>query len=144
MTPIQGTGISIIIKQLHAAVVSLDEVGASPEETYGDICYGLTMSSNEDFKAVQHHLTQERIHHFTSYFLTQNFIPSMKLIPNYSAVTMVSFPKNVQCTCITHSSSRFSSGSVPDIAHCIAVAYKDILNRTHPICISIHAPPKTD
>ncbi len=61
-TRIQGKNVSVITKQLHATVVSLDEVG-----TYGDILRGFTKCSNEDFKAVfQHLLTQERIDHFFS------------------------------------------------------------------------------
>ncbi len=67
LTRIQGENVSVITKQLHAAVVSLDEVGALPDETYGDILRGFTKCSNEDFKAVfQHLLTQERIDHFSS------------------------------------------------------------------------------
>ncbi len=67
LTRIQGKNVSVITKQLHAAVVSLDEVGALPDETYGDILQGFTKCSNEDFKAVfQHLLTQERIDHFSS------------------------------------------------------------------------------
>ncbi len=37
LTQIQGKNISVITNQLHAAVVSLDEVGAVPDETYGEI-----------------------------------------------------------------------------------------------------------
>ncbi len=37
LTQIQGKNVSVITKQLHAAVVSLDEVGALPDETYEDI-----------------------------------------------------------------------------------------------------------
>ncbi len=55
----------MITKKLHAAVVSLDEVGTLHNENYGDILQGFTKCSNEDFKAVfQHLLTQERIDHF--------------------------------------------------------------------------------
>ncbi len=53
LTQIQGKNVSVITKQLHATVVSLDEVGALPDETYGDILNGFTKCSNEDFKAVQ-------------------------------------------------------------------------------------------
>ena len=67
LTQSQGENVSIITKQLHAAVVSLDEVGTLPDETYGDILQGFTKCSNEDFKTVfQHLLTQERIDHFSS------------------------------------------------------------------------------
>ncbi len=52
---------------MHATVVSLDEVGTLPDETYGDILRGFIKCSNEDFKAVfQHLLTQKRIDHFSS------------------------------------------------------------------------------
>ncbi len=37
LTHIQGKNVSVITKQLHAAVVSLDEVGTLLRETYGDI-----------------------------------------------------------------------------------------------------------
>ncbi len=42
LTCFQGKNVSVITKQLHAAVVSLDEVGALPIETYGDILRGFT------------------------------------------------------------------------------------------------------
>ncbi len=62
LTWITGKNESVISKQLHAAVVSLDQV-----ETYGDLLHSFTKCSNEDFKAVfQHFLTQERIDHFSS------------------------------------------------------------------------------
>ncbi len=41
---------------VDAAVVSLYEVGALPDETYGDILHGYTKCRNEDFKAVFQHL----------------------------------------------------------------------------------------
>ncbi len=41
-THIQGKNVSVITKQLHAAVVSLDEVGALPDESYGDILQAFT------------------------------------------------------------------------------------------------------
>ena len=37
LTRIQGKNVSVITKQLHATVVSLDEVGTLPDEPYGDI-----------------------------------------------------------------------------------------------------------
>ncbi len=37
LTWIQGKNNSVITNQLHITVVSLDEVGALPDETYGDI-----------------------------------------------------------------------------------------------------------
>ncbi len=67
LTHIQDKGISIINKQLHAAVVSQNKSGTFPDETYGDILHGFTKWINEDFKAVfQHLLTQERIEKFSS------------------------------------------------------------------------------
>ncbi len=66
LTCIQGKNVSVITKQLHAAVVSLDELGTLPDETCGDILQGFAKYSNEDFKAVfQHLLTQERIDNFS-------------------------------------------------------------------------------
>ncbi len=57
----------MITNQLHATVVSLDEVGALPDENYGDIHCDLTKCSNEDFKTVFWHLlTQESIDNFSS------------------------------------------------------------------------------
>ncbi len=47
-----GKNISIITEQLHAAVISLDNIGALPGEAYGDILWGFTKCSNEDFKAI--------------------------------------------------------------------------------------------
>ncbi len=65
LTWIQSKNVSIITKQLHAAVVSLHEVGALPDETNWNIPWGFTKCSSEDFKAVfQHVLTQED--HFSS------------------------------------------------------------------------------
>ncbi len=65
LTCIQGKNVSVVTKQLHATVVSLDEAGALPDETYGNILQGFTKCSNEDFKAVfQHHLAQVRTNHF--------------------------------------------------------------------------------
>ncbi len=59
-TQIQGNNVSVITKQLHATVISLNEVVALPDETYGDSLWGFTKCSNEDFKAVfQHCLTQK-------------------------------------------------------------------------------------
>ncbi len=52
LTWIQGKNISVITKQLHVAMVGLDEVGALPDETQGDILPSSTKCSNEDFKAV--------------------------------------------------------------------------------------------
>ncbi len=58
---IQGKNVSVITKQLHVAVVSLDDVGALSDETYGDILQAFTKCSNDKFKAVfQPLLTQER------------------------------------------------------------------------------------
>ncbi len=37
LTHIQGKNVSVITKQLHATVVSLDVVGFLPDKTYGDI-----------------------------------------------------------------------------------------------------------
>ncbi len=37
LTHIQGNNISVITKPLHDAVVSMEEIGALPDETYGDI-----------------------------------------------------------------------------------------------------------
>ncbi len=55
---------------MHAAVVSLNEIGVAPDETDGDVLCGCTKCSTEDFKTVFHHLqTQERINHFLSNFL---------------------------------------------------------------------------
>ncbi len=56
LTQIQAKNISVTTKQLHAAMVSLDEVGALPDETYGNVLQGFTKCSNEDFKAVFQHL----------------------------------------------------------------------------------------
>ncbi len=42
LTLIQGKTVSMITKQLHAAVVSLGEVGTLPDETYRDILCGFT------------------------------------------------------------------------------------------------------
>ncbi len=49
LTLIQGENASVITKQLHAAVVKFDEVGAFPDEAYGDILRGFTKQSNENF-----------------------------------------------------------------------------------------------
>ncbi len=49
---IQGKNIFIITKCLYTSVISLDEVVALPDETYGDILCGLTKCSNDDFKTV--------------------------------------------------------------------------------------------
>ncbi len=49
-TCVQSKNISIITKQLHAAVVSLDEVAILPDETYGVILHDITKYSNEDFE----------------------------------------------------------------------------------------------
>ncbi len=66
LTWIQGKNVSMITKQLHTTVVSLNEVGALPDETYGDIHHGFTKFSNNDFMAIfQHLLTQLRIDHFS-------------------------------------------------------------------------------
>ncbi len=46
LTRIQGENVSVITKQLHAAVVSLNEVGMLPDETYGDSLCGLTKCTN--------------------------------------------------------------------------------------------------
>ncbi len=57
----------MITKQWHAAVVSLDNVGALPDDTYGDILCDFTKCSNEGFKAVfQNLLTHERIDYLSS------------------------------------------------------------------------------
>ncbi len=56
LTLIQGENVTVITKQLHATVVSRDEVGALPDETYGGIVQGFTKCSNEDFNAVFQHL----------------------------------------------------------------------------------------
>ncbi len=37
LTQIHGENVSVITKQLHATVVSLEKVGTLPDETYGDI-----------------------------------------------------------------------------------------------------------
>ncbi len=49
LTWIQGKNGSVITKQFHSPVVSLDEVGAMPDETYGDILQGFIKCSKEDF-----------------------------------------------------------------------------------------------
>ncbi len=60
LTEIQDKNIYVITKQLYASVVSLYEVGAFPDETYGEI-QGFTKCSTEDFKTVfQHLLLQEK------------------------------------------------------------------------------------
>ncbi len=51
-TWIQGKNVSMITKQLNAAVVSLDKAGALPNKTYGDILRGFIKCSDEDFKAI--------------------------------------------------------------------------------------------
>ncbi len=59
--------ISVITKLFHATVVSLDEVDALPDEAFGNILWGFTKCSNENFKAFfQHLLTQEHIDHLSS------------------------------------------------------------------------------
>ncbi len=69
----------MITKKLNSAVVSLDEGGAMPDATYGDIHQGITKYSNEDFKAVlKYLLTQEIIDHFSLCFSLQ---PSF-MVPN--------------------------------------------------------------
>ncbi len=81
LTWIQGKNVSVITKQLHAAMISLDEVGALPDETYGDILCGFTECSNEDFKTVfQHLLTQERIDHFSSHTTITTFFHGCLLL----------------------------------------------------------------
>ncbi len=58
----------MITKQLPTTVVSLNEVDAFPDETYGEILHGFTKYSNNDFKAVfQNLLTQVRIDNFSSH-----------------------------------------------------------------------------
>ncbi len=67
LTQIQVKNFSKITKQLHVAVVCLDEVCALSDEPYGNSLCGFTKCSNEDFKAVFWHLlTQERMGHFSS------------------------------------------------------------------------------
>ncbi len=66
LTHIQHTSVSIT-KQLHAAMVSLNEVDALPDETYGNILCGFTKCIIKDFKVVfQHLLTWERFDLFSS------------------------------------------------------------------------------
>ncbi len=51
----------------HAPSLSLDEVVALPDETYGDILCDFSKCIDEDFNAVsQHLLTQGRIDCFSS------------------------------------------------------------------------------
>ncbi len=53
---IQSKNVSVINKKLRATVVSLNEVGALPDETYDDILSVFIKCSNDDFKAVFKHL----------------------------------------------------------------------------------------
>ncbi len=65
-THIQGKNVSKIAKKLHTPVISLDEVGALSDETYGDFLCGFTWCSNEDFRVdFQHHVTQNWIDDFS-------------------------------------------------------------------------------
>ncbi len=58
---IQGKHVYPITKQFHTAVISLDKVGALPDETFGHILCDFIKYSNEDFNRVFQHLpTQER------------------------------------------------------------------------------------
>ncbi len=50
LTWIIGNNVSVITKQLHATVVSLDEVGALPDENPVEIFFEFTQCSNEDSK----------------------------------------------------------------------------------------------
>ncbi len=91
LSHIQGKNVSVITKQLNAAVVSLDEVGALPDETYGDILRGFTNCSNEDFKAVfQHLLTQDRIDHFSLFSpIATSFYGSPSSEPTISKIKRI-------------------------------------------------------
>ncbi len=91
LTRIQGKTVSMITKQFHATVVSMDEVGALPDETYGDILHSFSKCSNEDFKAVlQHLLTQERIDYFSSNtMITISFHGSSSFEPTISIVKQI-------------------------------------------------------
>ncbi len=66
LSHIQGEDMSITTKQLCAPMVSLDDIGALPDETYGDILQGFAKRSNENFKAVNQHLPiQKGIDHLS-------------------------------------------------------------------------------